>query len=251
MLTKPEIFRIVEDYIGVEAGNLQHFSYKTLGEFFPYYCELEVDPAEFGETKRTQFIGVLEKQDSRGQAKILRGLLAKLPPESRETEGQRRSGAWIESLVKRLDGAAVAAPTLAEQSRVVRIALENAEILVREQGPVDAIDRVHTALHGYLKQACTDAAIDYAEDPSLSKLYALLRKGHPALSKPGPHLEHVERVMNSLAQGIDALNPIRNRGSVAHPNEDLLGEDEAIFVRNAANTILTYLDSKFRARNGS
>lgn len=251
MLTKPEIFRIVEKYIGVEAGNLQHFSYKTLGEFFPYYCEVEVDPTEFGETKRKQFIGVLESQDARGQAKILRGLLTKLPPESRETKAQRRTGEWIGSLLKRLDGVAVAAPMLADQSRVVRIALENAETLSREQGPVDAIDRVHTALHGYMKQACSEAGIEYGEDPSLSKLYALLRKGHPALSKPAPHLDHVERVMNSLAQGIDALNPIRNRGSVAHPNEELLGEDEAIFVRNAANTILTYLDSKFRAWNGS
>jgi hypothetical protein len=43
---------------------------------------------------------------------------------------------------------------------------------------------------------------------------------------------------------LDAMNPARNRGSLAHPNEDLLGEHEAILFINAARTILQYLDAK-------
>ncbi len=43
---------------------------------------------------------------------------------------------------------------------------------------------------------------------------------------------------------MDAFNPIRNHGSVAHPNKDLLKKDEAMLVINVARTILHYLDAK-------
>ena len=43
---------------------------------------------------------------------------------------------------------------------------------------------------------------------------------------------------------MDALNPARNRGSVAHPNEELLDPDEAMLFINSARTVLQYLDAK-------
>ena len=44
-----------------------------------------------------------------------------------------------------------APPTI---TSVVERALADAETLLREQGPTSAVDRVHTALHGYLLAAC-------------------------------------------------------------------------------------------------
>jgi hypothetical protein len=43
---------------------------------------------------------------------------------------------------------------------------------------------------------------------------------------------------------LDALNPARNRGSLAHPNDVLLDESEAVLFINAARTTLQYLDAK-------
>jgi hypothetical protein len=43
---------------------------------------------------------------------------------------------------------------------------------------------------------------------------------------------------------MDALNPIRNNASIAHPNQDLLEKEEALLVINVARTLLHYLDSK-------
>jgi hypothetical protein len=43
---------------------------------------------------------------------------------------------------------------------------------------------------------------------------------------------------------MDALNPIRNTASVAHPNADLLKKDEAMLVVNSARTLLHYLNAK-------
>jgi hypothetical protein len=46
-----------------------------------------------------------------------------------------------------------------------------------------------------------------------------------------------------VAAILDALNPMRNRASVAHPNPTLLEQPEAMLVVNAARTILHYLDA--------
>lgn len=45
----------------------------------------------------------------------------------------------------------------------------------------------------------------------------------------------------------DALGPLRNNASAAHPNDALLDEPEAMLPINAARTILHYVDSRVRA----
>jgi hypothetical protein len=39
------------------------------------------------------------------------------------------------------------------------------------------------------------------------------------------------------------IKPIRNKSSIAHPNDELLSEAEAMFAINCARSILQYLDS--------
>ena len=45
-LSKREIMIVVNRYIGVEGGYLGDFSYRTHAEFYPLYCELDIDPYE-------------------------------------------------------------------------------------------------------------------------------------------------------------------------------------------------------------
>jgi abortive infection Abi-like protein len=57
-------------------------------------------------------------------------------------------------------------------------------------------------------------------------------------------------VLNACSSILDALNPVRNRASVAHPNEELLGRDEAQLVINVGRSLLSYLDGKLAAEEG-
>jgi len=41
-----------------------------------------------------------------------------------------------------------------------------------------------------------------------------------------------------------SLNPIRDQGSLAHPNEALLDEPEATLVINTVRTLMIYLEGK-------
>ena len=244
MLTKHEILRVVEDYIGVDAGNLQEFSFRTLREFYSHFCGLDVPINEEHGTKRAQFMTALETATGRDQIKILRGLLMKLPKDERPTEKQKMVGLWLEDLIARLEGSVVASPSLEDAAEVVRRALDDAETLVQHNDPVSAVARAHTSLHGYVKQLCKEAKLSVQHDASLPQLFKRLRQSHPVFTEANPHAALVGQVLNSLAQAIDSLGSIRNRASVAHPNDLLIGRDEATFVRNATLTILTFLEAK-------
>jgi hypothetical protein len=43
-LTRQEIARLVNRYIGVSGGYLGDFSYRTHAEFYPEYCDLDINP---------------------------------------------------------------------------------------------------------------------------------------------------------------------------------------------------------------
>ena len=131
-------------------------------------------------------------------------------------------------------------------SDVVERALLDAENLIRSSGPVNAADRAHTALHGYLRSACEDARIALPKDPSITDLFKMLREQHPKLRPTGDHSEPVGKALRGISSVLDSLNPLRNRGSVAHPNEKLLDDAEAMLVINSARTVLHYLDAKLR-----
>lgn len=125
---------------------------------------------------------------------------------------------------------------------VVEVALQDAENLLHTSGPLSAVDRLHTALHGYVKHLCTQASIPFAEDASITALFKSLRLHHPNFnSLTGSPLE---KVLQGFGNALDAINTMRNRNSVAHPNEELLGEDEALFVVNAVRTMFHYLHAK-------
>ena len=75
-LTKSEIMKIVNRYIGVSGGYLGDFSYRTHAEFYSEYCGLDnIDPYRIEGTTRERFIKILSECEPRVQAKILRGVV--------------------------------------------------------------------------------------------------------------------------------------------------------------------------------
>jgi hypothetical protein len=51
-------------------------------------------------------------------------------------------------------------------------------------------------------------------------------------------------MLRGLAQIVDAMNPVRNNSSLAHPNENLIEEPEAMLAANAVRSLLHYLNMK-------
>lgn len=251
-LTPGEVIQVVNRYIGVEGGYLGDFSYRTHAEFYPEYCDLEIDPYKYDGTTRERFIEILSSSPPAHQAKILSGVLERFPVESESApESRSQMAPKIQRWIDRLQTSDVTLDVDEEFSaKVVREALHDAEVLLRDRSPVSAVDRVHTALHGYLKEKCREAEIAHADDASTPALFKLLRNNHPALQDLGPRTQDIKKVMNSAAAILDALGPLRNRGSMAHPNEDLLDPEEATLVVNVGKSLIGYLSAKLEIAGG-
>jgi len=243
-LTRPEIYTVVNRYIGVNGGYLGDFSYRSHAEFYLEFCDLDIDPSQLSGTTRERFIQILNKSSPDVQAQILRGLLKKYPVGSADLRTQDRH-AEIQRMIARLEGgSAVESPAPQITSSVVERAISDAETLLRSSGATSGVDRIHTALHGYLLLVCAQARITHGADPSITELYKVLRQHHPKLQDVGPHSGELERILRAFATDLDSLNTLRNRGSVAHPNIALLDPTEALLAINATRTILHYLDAR-------
>jgi hypothetical protein len=250
-LKQSEVHWVVNSYIGVADGYLGDFSYRTHREFYPAYCDLNINPGTVPGTTRERFLRILGSADSRSQAAILRGVAKKYPTGSAVFR-TAAAGYELSKLISRCAGdAAVEATDLKITSDLVQRALSDAAALMTSSGPTSAIDRVHTALHGYLKAACSTASIQLPPDASMTELFKLLRQGHPRLRDLGEHDESIVKVLRALTSIMDAMNPARNRGSLAHPNDQLLDEQGAILFINAARTVLQYLDARLSVPTAS
>jgi len=246
-LTSGEILKLVNEYVGVHGGYLGDFTYRTHLEFYPQFCDVEADPNDYEGTTRERFIKILQNNNNETQAKIIRGVLKKYPIGS-EPQRTQQIFDHFNSLVNKLRGVtAIPNPDLVTASEVLRRALADAETLIQQGSAVSAVDRIHTALHGYLIAVCNESAINYEANASLTRLFRALRQEHPALAQAGTGSEEIGRVLQACATIMDALNPLRNRLSVAHPNEQLLENEEAMLVVNITRTLLYYLDAKFVA----
>ena len=253
-MTASEIDALVYKYIGDDKGYLVGFSYAEHERFYVAYCppfEVDVRAArqEYGTTKKA-FIGILESAAPADQALIVRGVLAKRPPDSfLESEYAEKTllAARFEDIAARLAGNAVPSTVPRSTAATVQRAIQDAEALIRSSGPTSAVDRLHTALHGHLKHLCQEAGIPLSDDAAITAVWSTLINQHPALQIPEPRREEIKKVLRSASGMIDAVNTIRNRASAAHANEELLSDHEAWLVVNLCRTLLQYLDHKLGA----
>jgi Abortive infection C-terminus len=244
-LKQTEIDKLVYKYIGVKGGYLGDFSYQSHREFY-IEMDLPINPYEYSGSTRLRFVTILGKSAPPVQATILEGVQRRYPVASAPLRTQERFDE-ISRWILRLRGApAVETPNLRTSSEVVARALHDAQQLLRMSGAASGVDRVHTALHGYLRAVCDECGLSIADDAPLPALFKQLNETHPAFRDRGPRADDILRVLRALGVILDALNPLRNRASVAHPNASLLGEPEAMLVVNSVRTVLHYFDARLR-----
>ena len=251
-MTPKEIDWLVQDYIGTTAdGYLNHFSYSKHEEFYHRYCDLEVDVpacrAQAGSTRKT-FVKILKEAAPRDQAKIIRGVFDMLPPPEMPYDDKaiqrKKTHEALLGVVARLESdGEVEVPKIITGETVFQ-ALRDAELLLKNSGPASAVDRAHTALHAYLKKVCAERGITVPADASMTALFKVVREQFTEFEAVTSHDQEARRVFGSIATALDSLNVIRNRHTLAHPNDLLLAGPEAMLYINLSRSVLGYLDSK-------
>ncbi|MET4902922.1 abortive infection family protein [Paenarthrobacter sp. CC6] len=245
-LTKQQVMRLVNRYIGVSGGYLGDFSYRTHRDFYPEYCglyDIEVDAYEG--TTRQRFIDILMSCKPHDQAKILRGTIAKFGENDKSSVERMALRAEIETWALEVErGPSVTAPSPKSTREVVLRALVDADTLLKTSGPLSAVDRIHTALHGHLLSLCEAESISLPSDPSITVALKALRENHPKMGASGVRSADITQVLYAMSNVLDKLNTIRNNASLAHPNQALLSDPEARLAINAGKTVFAYVDEK-------
>ncbi|MGO8749205.1 MAG: toll/interleukin-1 receptor domain-containing protein [Thermoguttaceae bacterium] len=96
-LTRLEINKLVNRYIGVNGGYLGDFTYQSHRDFY-VDLNLDIDPYEYSGTTRERFIKILSESPPDIQARILQGILDRYPVGSSELRTKERYeeiAAWI------------------------------------------------------------------------------------------------------------------------------------------------------------
>ncbi len=247
VLKDRDIKFVTYKWIGVHGGYLGDFSYRTHAEFYHDYCDLEgINPYEYEGTTRERFETILTEAEPYIKARILHGVLEKYPVGSAEHRIESLHKKLLE-LIERCEKARVVRldePTT--MSEVVKMALADTNTLIANGKPVSAVDRTHTAFHGFLRAICKKRNFQYGKDFPITKLFKIIRQNSPEFQPKGILSNEIERILNSMSSIIDAVNTLRNRGSVAHPNERLLSPEAALLCINSIRTLFQFIDNKLQ-----
>ncbi|HEY1530015.1 MAG TPA: abortive infection family protein, partial [Galbitalea sp.] len=190
-------------------------------------------------------IEIVLSRTPHNQAKILRGVLLKFGENDASTPERIALRGELEAWALELErGPSVSTPSPASTREVVVRALADADTLLQTNGPLSAVDRIHTALHGHLIAICDAAQIALPADPSITVAMKQLRQHHLALAVTGARADDITQVLYAMSNVLDKLNTIRNNASLAHPNEALLNDAEARLAINAGKTVFAYVDEK-------
>ena len=127
------------------------------------------------------------------------------------------------------------------QSGAVQKAIEDAHVFIREGKYDSAVDRVHTAFHGYLRYLLQEHGSNNLGEESLPGLFAKLHSYYEGHILPTSIGGRIKMILRSAGAMINAINELRNNNTVAHPNGQLIQEREAKLVIRLVSAVLEYI----------
>lgn len=131
---------------------------------------------------------------------------------------------------------------IATRSGTIQKAVEDAEVFIREGRFDSAVDRVHTAFHGYLRQLLIVHGVAYGTDDGLPALFAKLHGFYGGSIQPADVADRVKSILRSAGGMINSVNELRNNNTIAHPNGQLIQAREAQLVIRLVNAIVDYIE---------
>lgn len=250
-ISKGDMLYLVDAYIGSMDDHSLGFPYpidRTVFEerFYPTYCDIhDLDLKSMQGSIKERFISVFEKASPKNQAKILRGIFRFWSSDFHKGIKDKREKIYNEYLpkIEALEKMPFPDMNAITDAKSVMDVVQGARILVKEQGAPFALDRVHTALHGYLEKCCENAHIPLKGDEEIVTIFKILYEKHPNFSKNGKDQDEVRKIFKACGVILDAINTLRNHWSLAHPNP-LMQEADASFSIGVTLEIIKFVSAK-------
>ncbi len=132
--------------------------------------------------------------------------------------------------------------TIITITNVITQAISDAELFMKEGKYSSAFDRVHTAFHGYLRKILDDMDVEHEESETINQLYNKLHGEIGHRIEPKPVADLIKTLIRSASGVISSINDIRNRHSLSHPNEKVIGENEALLAIKIIKELANYIN---------
>ena len=247
-MSRLDINRLMERYIGSSGGYLGDFgSHLELLRFY-VNCGLDVIPTDYQGTNKERFRAILDDAEPGDQAKIIRGILKRHRVGSSESRTQELHDEFHQ-VVQRLEAeAGVANPAPVYTSEFVKRTLTEVEEAIKTKRETSGVDRVHSALHGYLRLVCDLAGITYIQDDRIVELFKKLLAEHAALQDLGPRPQDTATITKSFCAVMTVVDPLRNKASYSRiPRRHCSTCPRRCSPSTRTRTILHYVDAKLAA----
>lgn len=161
-------------------------------------------------------------------------------------ERRARIGQLFQPIIDMLndseDKAAVDFQKVSLQSKTVQQAIADAKLFIRERKYESAVDRIHTAFQGYLRQILDRHQIAYKSDDTLPSLYAKLHSYYESAIQPPDVAGRIRDIIRSGSNMVIKINELRNNNTVAHANTQLIQKREAELVIRMLNALWDYIE---------
>lgn len=129
------------------------------------------------------------------------------------------------------------------KTKTIEKALLDAEHFMQMGNYSSAVDRIHTILYGYLRLKLEQKGIEYEESDTIMQLYSKLHNSLEELESSKIN-GLVKTAIRSASGVVDAINTIRNKHSLSHPNEEIIDEPEAKLVIGLSKHIFDYIEGR-------
>lgn len=129
------------------------------------------------------------------------------------------------------------------KTETIKKSIEDAEHFVQLGKYSSAIDRVHTIFHGYLRLKLDEQDINYEESDTIMQLYSKLHNSLEEIDS-GKINGLIKSSIRSASSVVDTLNTIRNKHSLSHPNDEVIGEQEAKLAIHLSKQIFEYIEGR-------
>ena len=120
-------------------------------------------------------------------------------------------------------------------------AIDDAEVFMSEGKYDSAFDRVHTAFHGYLRKKLDDLGECYEESDTLNQLYNKLHS-YVSTNITTDIAGLIKTTLRSASGVINSINELRNRHSLAHPNDEIISAREAQLCIRLVKELSDYIE---------
>jgi hypothetical protein len=120
-------------------------------------------------------------------------------------------------------------------------AIEDAEMFMSDGKYDSAFDRVHTAFHGYLRKKLDDLGESYEESDTLNQLYNKLHT-YVSTNIATDQSGLIRTTLRSASGVINSINELRNRHSLAHPNDSIISVREAKLCVKLVKELSDYIE---------